>query len=162
MVFGKAASSSSWYRLDNILDTLLPRFYEAESRKMDYGSNGRMVHDHDHEIDDIREDMYESALADSEFAQWLNYPAPAPSVPNDTALERLRMLVKHFGTSFVSRPTTQYSSRNKGKGPSDAEHWRNAHYRRNGKCLLTQRWQDFPSQSDTKPTRGLLWLMEIN
>ncbi|KAM3589746.1 hypothetical protein VKS41_000600 [Umbelopsis sp. WA50703] len=127
MVFGKAASSSSWYRLDNILDTLLPRFYEAESRKMDHGSNGRMVHEHDHEIDDIREDMYESALADSEFAQWLNYPAPAPSVPNDTALERLRMLVKHFGTSFVSRPTTQYSSRNKGKGPSDAEHWRNAH-----------------------------------
>ncbi|KAG2185923.1 hypothetical protein INT43_002361 [Umbelopsis isabellina] len=129
MVFGKASSTSSWYQLDNILDSLLPRFYEAESRRVDNGSSGRMVHEHDHEIDDIREDMYESALADSEFAQWLNEPVPAAhSVPQDTALERLRMLVKHFGSSFVSRPlTTQYPSRDKGKGPSDAEHWRNAH-----------------------------------
>ncbi|KAJ2955475.1 hypothetical protein NQZ79_g8531 [Umbelopsis isabellina] len=129
MVFGKAATSSSWYQLDNILDSLLPRFYEAESHKVDNGSSRRMVHEHDHEIDDTREDLYESALADSEFAQWLNGSTPvAPSVPHDTALERLRMLVKHFGSSFVSRPpTTQYSSRNKGKGPSDAEHWRNAH-----------------------------------
>lgn len=129
MVFGKGSSTSSWYQLDNILDSLLPRFYEAESRKVDNGFSRRMVHEHDHEIDDTREDMYESALADSEFAQWLNGPTPTTSsIPQDTALERLRMLVKHFGSSFGSRPsTTQYSSRDKGKGPSDAEHWRNAH-----------------------------------
>jgi hypothetical protein len=115
-----SASSSSWYQLDSLLEAFLPRFYESERRVVDDPPQQPQ------DIDEFREDMYESALADSEFAQWLNCPpSPRPhSSQNDNALERLRMLVVHLGSSFgsslVSRPSVTSASR-KGKGPSTGE-----------------------------------------
>ncbi|KAI8581169.1 hypothetical protein K450DRAFT_233423 [Umbelopsis ramanniana AG] len=106
-----SASSSSWYQLDSLLEAFLPRFYESERRVVDDSPQQPQ------DIDEFREDMYESALADSEFAQWLNCPpSPRPhSNQNDNALERLRMLVVHLGSSLgsslVSRPSVTSSSR---------------------------------------------------
>lgn len=123
-MFAKTSSSfSSWYQLDSILETLLPRFYEAETRVID------VRHEQHQDMDECKEDMYESALADSEFAQWLNCPLSQSqsTAQNENALERLRMLVVHLGSSFVSRPALASSSqKGKGKRSSSAEHWRNA------------------------------------
>ncbi|GAB5590921.1 hypothetical protein Unana1_05821 [Umbelopsis nana] len=118
-MFSKA-SVSSWYQLDSILETFLPRFYEAETRVVDDSHQ-------QHDLDEFREDMYECALADSEFAQWLNCPLspPSQSAQSDNALERLRMLVVHLGSTLVSKSSSTSSGR-KGKEPSSSEHWRNA------------------------------------